>query len=219
MSEPVRRTGRTCEVRVHEQIRRNTRTRGGGCILDRRRRSRRRPAANVSVVSGYRTRTASPPKRHKTSCRRPGRAVMFEGLSPKRWSGEGCAAPSPPQSLHRDRDLSSFRRSPLAPYDRASRGGRAKLPRALVDPWATRQASPIAEHQLIRRKQAQQIPKRSLQWKGPTNKDRIRQGGTCPIDQRCNQRGMRCHYERDRTGDIHADSVEIIENRMALCAG
>jgi len=30
MSEPVRRTGRTCEVRVHEQIRRNTRTRGAG---------------------------------------------------------------------------------------------------------------------------------------------------------------------------------------------
>ena len=105
-----------------------------GCILDRRRRSRRRPAANVSVVSGYRTRPASASKRHKTSCRRPGRAVIFEGLSPKRWSGEGCAAPSPPQPLNRDRDLSSFRSNPLAPDEKASRGGRAKLPRALVDP-------------------------------------------------------------------------------------
>jgi hypothetical protein len=62
-----------------------------GCILDRRRRSRRRPAANVSVVSGYRTRPASASKRHKTSCRRPGQAVTLECLSPKRWSGEGAA--------------------------------------------------------------------------------------------------------------------------------
>ena len=92
MSEPVRRTGRTCEVRVHEQIRRNTRTRGAGASWIAGDEAGRRPAANVSVVSGYRTRTASPSKRHKTSCRRPGRAVMFEGLSPKRWSGEGCAA-------------------------------------------------------------------------------------------------------------------------------
>lgn len=61
-----------------------------GCILDRRRRSRRRPAANVSVLPGYRTRPASASKRHKTSCRRPGQAVTFECLSPKRWSGEGA---------------------------------------------------------------------------------------------------------------------------------
>ena len=72
-----------------------------GCILDRRRRSRRRPAANVSVVSGYRTRPASASKRHKTSCRRLGQAVTLECLSPKRWSGEGLrhivtAATAPP---------------------------------------------------------------------------------------------------------------------------
>jgi len=212
-------TGRTCEVRVHEQIRRNT----GPAERVHPGSPETKPAeASSQRLGGFRVPHAAG-KRLETPQNvlpptRPGSNARM--LVPETMVGRGgCAASSPPQSLHRDRDLSSFRRSPLAPYDRASRGGRAKLPPAPVDPWATRQASPIAEHQLIRRKQAQQIPQRSLQWKGPTNKDRIRQGGTCPIDQRCNQRGMRCHYERDRTGDIHADSVEIIENRMALCAG
>jgi len=91
-----------------------------GCILDRRRRSRRRPAANVSVVSGYRTRPASASKRHKTSCRRPGQAVTLECLSPKRWSGEGlrhivtaATAPPGPRTYPRSEGVRSRRTTGL----------------------------------------------------------------------------------------------------------
>jgi len=104
-----------------------------GCILDRRRRSRRRPAANVSVVSGYRTRPASASKRHKTSCRRPGQAVTLECLSPKRWSGEGlrhivtaATAPPGPRTYPRSEGVRSRRTTGLrGAVGRSSRGLRS----------------------------------------------------------------------------------------------
>ena len=69
-------------------------------------------------------------------------------------------------------------------------GTAAKRPRAPVYPWAMRRASPIARHQLTRRKQSQQIPQGSLQWKGPTKqKSGCGTAETCRIDQRCSQRG------------------------------
>ena len=129
-----------------------------GCILDRRRRSRRRPAANVSVLPGYRTRPASASKRHKTSCRQPGQAVTFECLSPKRWSSEGAAphghrlnrstgtAICPRSEGVRSRRTTGFRGALVRTDD----GGEA--PAGSGRSLGHARASPIAGHQLIRRK-------------------------------------------------------------------
>jgi len=144
---------------------------------------------------------------------------MFEGLSPKRWSGEGCAAPSPPQPLNRDRDLSSFRSNPLAPDEKASRGGRAKLPRALVDPGQPAKHRPSPS---ISSSDANKLSKfLSAHCNGRTHKQKSGRGTAeyAGYTSYVIVVGLHCRYQLDRTGDAHADSVEIIENWIALCAG
>ena len=133
MSEPVRRTGRTCEVRVHEQIRRNT----GPAERVHPGSPETKPAeASSQRLGGFRIPHAAG-KRLETPqnvlpSTRPGSNARI--LIPETMVGRGAA----PHRHRRNRstgtaDLPSFRRSPLAPYDRASRGGRSKHPRAPVD--------------------------------------------------------------------------------------
>jgi len=130
MSEPVRRTGRTCEVRVHEQIRRNT----GPAERVHPGSPETKPAeASSQRLGGFRIPHAAG-KRLETPqnvlpSTRPGSNARM--LIPETMVGRGAA----PHRHRRNRstgtaDLPSFRRSPLAPYDRASRGGRSKRPRA-----------------------------------------------------------------------------------------
>ena len=116
-----------------------------GYILDRRRRSRRRPAANVSVVPGYRTRPASASKRHKTSCRRPGQAATLECLSPKRRSGEGlrhivtaATAPPGPRTYPRSEGVRSRRTTGL----RGAVGRSARGLRSIAEQRAEHRPSP-----------------------------------------------------------------------------
>ena len=173
MGEHVRRTGRRCEVRVHEQMRRNTGPAervhpGSPETKPAEAGSQRLGGSRIPHPAGKRLETPQnvlPP---------PGQAVTFECLSPKRWSSEGLcpavtastAPPGPRPVLVPKESVRAVRRGFAGRWSELMTA--AKRPRAPVYPWATRRASPIARHQLTRRKQSQQIPQRSLQWKGPT---------------------------------------------------
>ena len=114
MSEPVRRTGRTCEVRVHEQIRRNT----GPAERVHPGSPETKPAeASSQRLGGFRIPHAAG-KRLETPqnvlpSTRPGSNARM--LIPETMVGRGAA----PHRHRRNRstgtaDLPSFRRSPRA---------------------------------------------------------------------------------------------------------
>jgi hypothetical protein len=94
----------------------------------------------------------------------------------------------------------------------------AKRPPAPVDPWAMREHRPSPGTSSSDANNLSKFLSAHCNGKDPPNKERIRHGEHVGYTSDVISVGMRCHYERDRTGNIHAYSVEIIENRIALCA-
>jgi hypothetical protein len=146
MGEHVRRTGRRCEVRVHEQIRRNTgpaeRVHTGSPETEPAEAgSQRLGGSRIPHVAGKRLETPQnvlPPTRPGSNARM---------LVPETMVGRGgCAASSPPQPLRRDRDLSSFRRESVRAARRGFAGRSSELMTAAKRPRAPVDPGPRAEH-------------------------------------------------------------------------
>lgn len=175
MGEHVRRTGRRCEVRVHEQIRRNTGPAervhpGSPETKPAEAGSQRLGGSRIPHPAGKRLETPQnvlPPTRPGSNARMLVPETMVErggGLCPAVTAS--TAPPGPRPVLVPKESVRAVRRGFAGRWSELMTA--AKRPRAPVYPWAMRRASPIARHQLTRRKQSQQIPQGSLQWKGPT---------------------------------------------------